>query len=110
MNGSTMLIMPDDGVSVWQILLAEFIFTFLLAAVVIMVCTPKRTANHGYRGAAIGLTVFVGIMCVGSISGGVFNPAVAFGPIIVDLLDGGISISYLRMYLVATLAGGAAAG
>ena len=59
---------------------------------------------------AIGLTVFIGIMCVGATTGGVFNPAVATGPALVNLLDDGVSISYLRMYLLATLLGGAAAG
>ena len=77
MNGSSMLIMPDDGISIRRILLGEFIFTFLLASVVYLVTTPKRTATHGYRGAAIGLTVFIGIMCVGDITSGVFNTAVA---------------------------------
>lgn len=59
-----MLIMPDDGVSVMQILIAELIFTFLLAVVVYMVCIAKSAKENSYRGLAIGLTVFIGIMCV----------------------------------------------
>lgn len=105
-----MLVLPSDGVSIWAILSGEFIFTFLLAMVVYFVAVSKKAAGNSYRGAAIGLTVFVGIMCVGRVTGGVFNPAVATGPILVDIFHGGISISYLWMYLLATLLGGAVAG
>lgn len=77
MRGSTMLILPSDGVATWQILLGEFIFTFLLAMVVYWTAVSKKVKENSYRGLAIGLTVFVGIMSVGGITGGVFNPAVA---------------------------------
>lgn len=77
MRGSTMLVMPDDGAAVWQILLGEFIFTFLLAVVVYMVAVSPKAKGNSYRGLAIGLTVFIGAMSVGMVSGGVFNPAVA---------------------------------
>lgn len=110
LRGSTMLILPDDGVSTWQILLGEFIFTFLLCMVVYMTAVAKSAKGSGYWGFTIGLTVFIGIMAVGRMTGGVFNPAVATGPILVDLFDGGMTISYLWIYLLATLAGGAVAG
>lgn len=77
LRGSTMLILPSDGVSVWQILAGEFIFTFLLAMVVYLTTVSKRAAGNSYWGFAIGLTVFIGIVCVGRMTGGVFNPAVA---------------------------------
>ncbi len=110
LRGSTMLVLPNDGVAVWQILVAEFIFTFLLAMVVYRTAFAKEVKENSYRGLAIGLTVFVGIMSVGAISAGVFNPAVAVGPILIDALDGGITLPYLWMFLVATVAGGAVAG
>lgn len=102
--------MPDDGAAIWQILIGEFIFTFLLAVVVYMTAVSPKAKGNSYWGLAIGLTVFIGIMSVGMTTGGVFNPAVAVGPALVDLLDSSISITYLWMYLVATLLGGAAAG
>lgn len=54
---------------------------------------------------AIGFTVLVGAYAVGSVSGGVFNPAVAVGITIMGISE----LSSLWIYLVATLLGGAAA-
>ena len=60
-------------------LLAEFIFTFALAWVVLNVATAKGTANNSFYGLAIGMTVMTGAFAVGNVSGGAFNPAVAVG-------------------------------
>ena len=58
---------------------AEFLFTFALAYVVLNSATSKDTANNSFYGLAIGMTVMIGAFSVGSISGGAFNPAVALG-------------------------------
>ena len=82
--------------------LAEFLFTFALAYVVLNSATSKDTANNSFYGLAIGMTVMVGAFSVGSISGGAFNPAVALGICIL-----GISTwANIWIYLVANLAGG----
>src|SRR5262249_14451908 len=60
-------------------LVAEFIFTFALAYVVLNVATSKDHPDNSFYGLAIGFTVFVGAASVGSVSGGAFNPAVALG-------------------------------
>jgi aquaporin Z len=60
-------------------LLAEFLFTFALAWVVLNVATSKETAGNSYYGLAIGMTVMTGAFAVGGVSGGAFNPAVATG-------------------------------
>ncbi len=87
-------------------LLAEFLFTFALVYVVLNVATAKATTGNSFYGLAIGLTVMTGAFAVGNISGGAFNPAVAFG---ITLM--GLSLwANLWVYLVANLAGGAAAG
>ena len=55
-------------------------------------------------------TIVAAAFAGGPISGGAFNPAVAIGPIFVDLLAGdGESLSGLWVYLVATFGGGALA-
>ena len=91
-------------------MLAEFLFTFALAYVVLNSATAKGTANNSFYGLAIGFTVLAGALAVGGISGGAFNPAVAVGPILVDLLLGdGETLGGLWVYLVATFAGGALA-
>jgi aquaporin Z len=86
-------------------LLAEFVFTFALAYVVLNVATAKATAGNSYFGLAIGMTVMAGAFAVGGISGGAFNPAVAFGLCVLGLAPW----ASLWLYLVATLGGGAAA-
>jgi len=84
---------------------AEFLFTFALAFVVLNVATAKGTANNSFYGLAVGMTVMVGAFAVGAISGGAFNPAVAVGLGIMKL----VSISQIWIHIVADLAGGAVA-
>ena len=87
-------------------LIAEFLFTFALCFVVLNTATAKATEGNSYFGLAIGFTVMVGAFAVGGISGGAFNPAVAFG-----ISSMGISaFADLWIYLVACFLGGAVAG
>jgi aquaporin Z len=87
-------------------LLAEFLFTFALAYVVLNVATAKANVGNSFYGIAIGFTVLTGAFSVGSISGAAFNPAVALGISIM-----GLSVwSNIWIYLVATFAGAAVAG
>jgi aquaporin Z len=86
-------------------LIAEFIFTFALAFVVLNVATSKDNEGNSFYGLAIGFTVFVGAAAVGKISGGAFNPAVAFGASVMGLF----SWANIWIYLLADFAGGAAA-
>ena len=55
---------------------AEFLFTFALAYVILNVATTESTSGNGYYGAAIALVVLAGAITVGSISLASFNPAV----------------------------------
>jgi aquaporin Z len=66
-------------------MLAEFLFTFALAFVVLSVATAKSVVGNSYYGLAIGSTVMVGAFAVGGVSGGAFNPAVALGITIMHL-------------------------
>src|ERR1041384_387383 len=70
---------PMEIKSVPAAFVAEFLFTFALAYVVVNSATAKNTANNSFYGLAIGLTVMAGAFAVGAISGGAFNPAVAIG-------------------------------
>ncbi len=60
-------------------LLAELIGTFALVYVVLNVAPTKANSGNSYFGIAIGLTVTAMAYAFGGVSGGVFNPAVAFG-------------------------------
>ena len=108
--GAVVLILMDsDAIAasydVVPALVAEFLFTFALAFVVLNVATAKSTEGNSYFGFAIGFTVLAGAYAVGSISGGVFNPAVAVGITIMGMSE----LASIWIFLVATLLGGAAA-
>ena len=85
---------------------SEFFFTFALAYVVLNVATAKATAGNSYFGLAIGFTVVAGAFSVGHVSGGAFNPAVAFGAMIMGMLPW----AKLWLYLAAQLLAAGAAG
>jgi len=82
-------------------LLSEFLFTFALVWVILNVATNKNTAGNSYYGLAIGSTVLAGAYAVGNLSGGAFNPAVAFGLCLMGIVSWGS----IWIYLVANTAG-----
>lgn len=88
-----------------KMLIAEFLFAFALAWVVLNVATARGTEGNSFYGLAIGFTVLVGAYAVGSISGGAFNPAVALGAMTMGLFSWGD----IWIYAIATLLGGVAA-
>ena len=81
---------------------AELAFTFALVYVVLNVATAKRTSGNSYFGLAIGFTVLAGAFAVGSVSGALFNPAVAVAALIVGLLPAHM----IWLYVIAELLGG----
>ena len=91
---------------VWAAFLAEALFTFAIAYVMLNVATSKDHPNNSFYGLAIGFTLLAGVVAVGTVSGGAFNPAVGLGIIIAGIAGW----SYLWIYLVATLLGGVVAG
>jgi aquaporin Z len=86
-------------------LLAEFLFTFALAWVVLNVATAKGTAGNSFYGLAIGVTVMAGAFAVGGVSGGAFNPAVALGITLMGLQTWG----NFWVFLVGNFGGAAVA-
>jgi len=88
------------------VFVAEFLFTFALAYVVLNCATAKGTLDNSFYGLAIGFTVLAGIFAVGAISGGAFNPAVAIGAAVMKLLN----FSNIWIHIVAELAAGLVAG
>ena len=95
----------DLSKTIPQALVAEALFTFALAYVVLNVATAKANANNSFYGLAIGFTVLAAAFSVGGISGGAFNPAVAVGISVLGLA----SWANIWVYLVADFAGAAAA-
>ena len=97
---------PMEITNVPAALVAEFLFTFALAYVVLNVATAKGTSGNSFYGLAIGFTVMTGAFAVGGISGGAFNPAVAVGAAVMKLQ----SFANIWIHIAADLAGGLVAG
>ncbi|TMR88621.1 porin [Nonomuraea basaltis] len=95
-----------SGRDLWVALLAEALFTFALAYVVLNAATSSDHPGNSFYGLAIGFTVAAGAFAVGGISGGAFNPAVAVGAATMGLF----AWSKIWIWLLADLVGGALAG
>ena len=97
---------PLEITNIPVVFVAEFLFTFALAYVVLNCATAKGTLDNSFYGLAIGFTVLAGIFAVGAISGGAFNPAVAMGAGLMKLLK----ISDIWIHIIAELGAGLVAG
>lgn len=86
LNNSVMFISVGDYDSS-QILFVEAICTFALLMVIFNVAVNPKTEGNSYYGLAIGFTIFAAASLGGGISGGVYNPAVGIGPIIIQLFQ-----------------------
>jgi aquaporin Z len=91
---------PMEIKNVPAVFVAEFLFTFALAFVVLNSATSKDTSGNSFYGLAIGMTVMVGAFAVGGISGGAFNPAVALGLAVMKL----VNFADIWIHIVAELA------
>ncbi|TAL57585.1 MAG: porin [Bacteroidetes bacterium] len=103
---------PNAEINILKPLFLETIFTFIMILVILYVAASKRTAGNNYYGLAIGVVV-TGISITGAeISGGAFNPAVGFGPMLIDALLGTCSCNpfeYGWIYFAGPLTGSALA-
>lgn len=99
------IMMMDLSPKIFPSLLAEFLGTFILALVILNVAIAKGTAGNTFYGVAIGFTVIGIAYAFGGISGGAFNPAVAVGISMAEL----VRWNDIWIFLLANFVGGAAA-
>ena len=104
-TGKSFAVAPGENVGTAAALVVEVVFSFALALVVLNVATTKATVGNSYYGLAIGFTIVVAAFAGGGISGGAFNPAVATGAAINNVLHGQ-GAGPLWMYWVGPLLGG----
>ena len=105
LSGKAFLPSPASGIPLWNSILVEILFTFILCSVILAVATSKKLEGNHIYGLAIGLTLAAGAYAGGSISGGVYNPAVALGPMIFGSLIGVYGFNNLIIYLIGPFAG-----
>jgi aquaporin Z len=101
----TFTLAPSDGVSATKAVMVEALYTFALCLVVLNVATIQKTKGNSFYGLAIGFTIVVAAFAGGPLSGGAFNPAVGFGPILVHTMFGDGSLGNLWIYVVGPLLG-----
>jgi aquaporin Z len=107
MFGKSFNLAPAKGHSIWQAGLAELLYTFMLCFVVLNVAASKKNGGKNqYYGLAIGFVVVAGAYGAGTVSGGCFNPAVAFG---IDVSSAYYGVKYCFVYTVFELLGAAMA-
>ena len=101
------LLLPDELTNVTvkdlgtHAVVAELLFTFALAYVILNVATTESTSGNGYYGAAIALVVLAGAITVGSISLASFNPAVTSALIV----SGKLTLAESWMHFVPQFVG-----
>ncbi|MFZ1425038.1 MAG: aquaporin [Saprospiraceae bacterium] len=88
-----------------QAILAEALGTFAWSWVVLNVATSKDTEGNSFYGLAIGMTLTACAFAFGPISGGAFNPAVAFSLGISNISG----FNNLWIYIVGEIIGAVAA-
>ncbi|MEL6673736.1 MAG: aquaporin [Bacteroidota bacterium] len=96
---------PAAGDILVEAFLVECLFTFALALLFLHATTSNHTQGNSFYGMAMGTGLIAAVLAGQTISGAVFNPAVGLGPNIIVA-----SFSYLWLYAVAPLVGGALAG
>ena len=103
-QGSLFIPQPGVDVGFTTAFIMEMLFTFLLCFVVLNVTSSKHKGNQ-YFGIAIGATVGVGALVAGPLSGAVFNPAVAYGSMLIDINNINFHANNLVLYTLAPLFG-----
>eukprot|EP00812_Abedinium_dasypus_P011315 NODE_487_length_1530_cov_144.267119.p1 GENE.NODE_487_length_1530_cov_144.267119~~NODE_487_length_1530_cov_144.267119.p1 ORF type:complete len:421 (-),score=84.16 NODE_487_length_1530_cov_144.267119:78-1340(-) len=103
-HGETFPLGPGKGYAWHSAWVAECVFTFLLAFVVLSVATVETPLSE-YFGLAIGSCVTAGGCAIGAVSGGSLNPAVSVGISLSHLLSGNC-LAQCGAYIVFELLGG----
>ena len=94
-------VLPPQYFSMIPALISELIGTFALAWVILNVASAKALEGNSFYGIAIGFVVMALIYTLGSVSSGIFNPAVAISTCVIQLNNW----NALWIYLVGTFGG-----
>lgn len=108
-SGTTFPLGPGKGFGWGGVAVAEIVFTWVLAFVVLCVATTSPSPAPQLTGFAIGMCITVGGLSIGGISGGSLNPAVSIGIASTRKMVGGGSFLPGLAYVAFELVGGALA-
>jgi MIP family channel proteins len=96
--------LPAEWVTVPQLLLTEFILTFLLMTAIFGTAVDNRAISMKIGGFGIGLAVTFDILAAGMVTGASMNPARSFGPALIHS-----NFDFHGYYWLAPVAGAVAA-
>merc|ERR1719197_1115266 len=103
--GKAFNLAPAKDFNVWSAGACELLYTFMLCFVVLNVAAVKKGCQAWF-GLAIGFVIVAGAYGAGAVSGGCFNPAVAFG---IDVSSAHLGIGWCLAYTLFELIGAALA-
>jgi MIP family channel proteins len=92
------------GVSVWQGLVIEIVLTFFLVWVIFATAADPGGSFKSIAGLAIGLTITMGVLMGGPLTGAAMNPARAFGPELLSRHWGDAWVWYVGPFVGGALA------
>jgi len=98
------LLGPGEGFTWFQVMIVETLYTCMLCFVVLNVATARKNRGNEFSALAIGFVIVAGGYAAGGVSGGAFNPAVAFG---IEVSSG--TFGWSCLYLIYELLGAALA-
>eukprot|EP00933_Yihiella_yeosuensis_P064566 TRINITY_DN679_c0_g4_i1.p1 TRINITY_DN679_c0_g4~~TRINITY_DN679_c0_g4_i1.p1 ORF type:complete len:456 (+),score=106.14 TRINITY_DN679_c0_g4_i1:111-1478(+) len=106
--GKTFNLEPAAGFGWLNAGVCELLYTFMLCFVVLNVAAAKKNGKerNQYYGLAIGFVILAGAYGAGAVSGGCFNPAVAFG---IDVSSTSQGFGMCLVYTIFELLGAALA-
>jgi len=107
LHGQIAIPAPALEATLLQAFIIEVLLSFVFALIILVVGTAEKYKGNDIFGFAIGFSIPALAGVGGSISGGIFNPAIAIGAAVVGLMSGApIVWAHLLMYVVAALLGG----
>ncbi len=105
-HGHAMLVAPASHMSLLQAFVMEVLLSFVFALIILVIGTAEKYRGNQIFGFAIGYSIPALTGVGGSISGGVFNPAIAIGAAIVGFIAGvPFEWSHLCMYIISSFVG-----
>ncbi|MGF1668844.1 MAG: MIP/aquaporin family protein [Balneolaceae bacterium] len=109
LSGTAYMPTPSDTITPLQFAVIQFLFTFLLVMVYLMLYNTERFRNNNIHGIAIGFTYFAIIAIAAPLTGIGFNPSLSIGFSVFEILLGGDSYLHLPVYVFSPLIAGWAA-
>jgi aquaporin Z len=104
-RGATFPLGPGLGFGWGDVVVAETLFTFILASVVLGVACNEKSKVDEFAGFIIGSCVVAGGFAAGGISGGSLNPAVSIGIAFAHIMGGGLFWKSI-VYSICEIIGG----